>query len=84
MAKQDLISTHMSMSTLQGSSKFETTNDPKSISINIPMLCNMLIKLSKIVTRISWNVKWNILKVLIIHRSVVTIMEFLSGAGENE
>ena len=51
MAKQDLISTHMSMSTLQGSSKFETTNDPKSISINIPMPCNMLIKLSKIVTR---------------------------------
>ena len=43
MAKQDLISTHMSLSTLQGSSKFETTNDPKSISINIPMLCNMLI-----------------------------------------
>ena len=49
MAKQDLISTHMSMSTLQGSSKFETTNDPKSISINIPMLCNMLIKILKIV-----------------------------------
>ena len=52
MAKQDLISTHMSMSTLQGSSKFETTNDPKSISINIPMLCNMLIKILKIVARI--------------------------------
>ena len=42
----------MSMSTLQGSSKFETTNDPKSISINIPMLCNMLIKILKIVARI--------------------------------
>ena len=55
MAKQDLISTHMRMSTLQGSSKFETTNDPKSISINIPMLCNMLIKVSKIVTRRTLN-----------------------------
>ena len=43
----------MSMSTLQGSSKFETTNDPKSISINIPMLCNMLIKILKIVARSS-------------------------------
>ena len=78
MAKQDLISTHMSMSTLQGSSKFETTNDPKSISINIPMLCNMLIKLSKIVTRISWNVKWNILKVLIISTFDLIDVNFLS------
>ena len=78
MAKQDLISTHMSMSTLQGSSKFETTNDPKSISINIPMPCNMLIKLSKIVTRISWNVKWNILKVLIISTFDLIDVNFLS------
>ena len=62
----------MSLSTLQGSSKFETTNDPKSISINIPMLCNMSINqfqmlASRTYNRILYAFLFCIIRLIVIH-----------------